>query len=108
MNVANIEKPALRRDKIDLVVEILGIARKGATKTRIMYRANMSSAGINEYLFFLIKTRLLTQTSEHNRTIYKSTEKGLSILTLYGQLTLIINENDYNESQVNASPFVYS
>jgi predicted transcriptional regulator len=105
MNVANIETSASRRDKIDILVNIIGIARRGATKTRIMYQANMNSAGINEYLSFLLETKLLTKTYENNKRIYRSTEKGLSVLELYSQLSLLINENKHNRIQAPMPPY---
>jgi predicted transcriptional regulator len=104
MYITNIDSSATRRDKLNILVEILNIARKGAPKTRIMYKANMSFTSLNECLSFLQKTRLLSISAEGNRTLYRSTERGIAVLNLYSQLTELINENDNFENQIKSPP----
>jgi len=104
MNTPNIESTATRRDKLNILVEILNIAKKGAPKTRIMYQANMSFAGISDYLPLLIKNRLLSKTSEGKRTIYRSTDKGIAVMNLYSQLNELINEDSDIVHQVKSPP----
>lgn len=73
-----------RRDRHDIVVEILRTAAEGKIKTHIMYKAKLSYAQLNEYLPLLIDNGFLENTSiRHKRNIkrvYKTTDKGLRFL----------------------------
>jgi len=73
-----------RRDRHDIVVEILRTAVEGKIKTHIMYKAKLSYAQLNEYLPLLIEKGFLENTSiRHKRVIkrvYKTTEKGQRFL----------------------------
>lgn len=46
-----IQSPSKRRDKIDIIAEITNIAKDGALKTQIMYKANLSFSQLNIYTF---------------------------------------------------------
>ena len=89
-----------RRDKLDIIVEILSIARRGAPKTRLMYQANMSYSSINGYLDYMLQNRLIAKESNNVRTIYKCTKKGDELLNLYIQITGLFNEHDSQEYQI--------
>jgi len=73
-----------RRDRHDIVAEILNHAKGGMIKTHIMYRAKLSHSQINEYLNSLIVRGLLEDTiiirKRQNTTVYKTTEKGREFL----------------------------
>ena len=106
MTCVNLDSFLNRRDRLNIVAEIINIARKGSPKTRIMYKANMSFAAVNDYLPFLLKTSLITQASDGKKTIYKSTEKGMTLLNLYSQLTELISENDHFEGNLRTPPMM--
>jgi predicted transcriptional regulator len=73
-----------RRDRHDIVVEILRTAVEGKIKTHIMYKAKLSYAQLNEYLPLLIDKGFLENTSiRHKRNlkrVYKTTDKGMKFL----------------------------
>jgi predicted transcriptional regulator len=73
-----------RRDRHDIVAEILKTARGGKIKTHIMYKAKLSYSQINEYLNLLVaKGFLENMTIKRKRqtiTMYRTTEKGLEFL----------------------------
>ena len=106
MTYTNIESFLNRRDRLNIVAEIINIARKGSPKTRIMYKANMSFAAVNDYLPFLLKTNLITRTSDGKKTIYKSTEKGMTLLNLYGKLTELMSENSSFDGMQRSPPMM--
>ena len=62
-----------RRDHLDIIAEMLEVARDGALKTKIMYEANLSFAQLNEYLSFLLEIGL-----ERLKRIYE--KAGLRVL----------------------------
>jgi|YelNatPaOPRAMG01_1025707.scaffolds.fasta_scaffold03185_3 predicted transcriptional regulator len=100
------ESAAIRRDKLRILVEILSVAQKGASKTQIMYRANMSFTGVNEYLSLLTRAQLLIETRVGKRVLYKPTEKGLAALALYSQLNSLFDASCLGEAAKTSSPLV--
>jgi predicted transcriptional regulator len=73
-----------RRDRHDIVAEILKTARGGKIKTHIMYKAKLSYSQINEYLNLLIKKGFLENMAIKRKrqiiTMYKTTRKGMEFL----------------------------
>lgn len=67
MGVVNI-----RRSRIDITLDILSIAAKGAKKTEIVYGANLNSNITNKYLDMLKQKDLIKQQDN----IFMTTDKG--------------------------------
>jgi len=72
---------AHRRSNVDIIADILRVARKGARKTRIVYGANLNFKLLNEYLTRLEKAGLIVKNPEEG--ILKTTEKGRKYLEHY-------------------------
>ena len=68
-----------RRNNLDIMAEILEIARLGAKKTWIVYRANLNYKLVKEYLDELMEKRLL----DSDGSIYQTTDQGLEFLEEY-------------------------
>ena len=83
-----------RRDKIDIIAEILNIAKDGLLKTQIMYRANLSFAQLNEYLDFLTGINLLVLEKENGKKVYKTTEKGERYIQKYDGISYILTKEE--------------
>jgi predicted transcriptional regulator len=78
-----------KRSDVDIIASILGEARKGAKKTRIMYRCNLSHRQLQVYLKFLLDMKLLMSISEERESktnFYQSTTKGRNFLDAYCKL----------------------
>ena len=73
------------RSRIRIVADILGIARQGSRKTRIMYQGNLSFDLLQKYLDMLVKHDLL-ETSGDSKKSYVATEKGRRFLEDYHEL----------------------
>jgi len=73
-----------RRDRHDIVAEILKTAREGRIKTHIMYKAKLSYSQINSYLQLLIEKGFLeNNTIKRKRqiiTVYRTTSKGVEYI----------------------------
>jgi predicted transcriptional regulator len=80
-----------RRSNLEIVADILKIAKNGAKKTRIVYGANLNFKMLGEYLDKLEKAGLLTN-SVYNDGLIKTTEKGNSYLQQYFSLKIISQE----------------
>jgi predicted transcriptional regulator len=68
-----------RRSNLEIVAEILRIARKGAKKTRIVYGANLNFKMLDEYLEKLGKAGLIAN-GEGNGGLIRTTDKGVEYL----------------------------
>ena len=93
-----------RRDKLVIMTEIIGIAKKGASKTQIMYKANLSFSQLKKYLALLSHHSFLKKSAAEGREIYKATPKGIAFMEKQQQLIDIINEQPVKNS-IEAYPF---
>lgn len=76
------------RNRLGIVANILTIARNGALKTHLMYKANLSYTMLRDYLKFLRENELLSESyyPEQRVTLYKTTDKGVRFLESYTSL----------------------
>jgi len=88
--------PRKRRDRLYIIAEILSIAREGSLKTQIMYSANLSFAQLNEYLSFLLEMKLLEIVIGNQRTLYKTTAKGVKFLQSYEEISSLLKKEEGN------------
>jgi predicted transcriptional regulator len=73
------------RNRIEIISQILEIANGGVnSKTKLMAKANLSYLQLKNYLATLSEKDLL-RYDLYTRT-FKTTEKGLRFLKVYGQL----------------------
>jgi predicted transcriptional regulator len=80
------------RNRMEIVANLLTIAKSGALKTHLMYRANLSYLMVTEYLDFLTRANLVKETVDMEGTakLYQTTEKGLKYLEVYDSLQSIV------------------
>ena len=67
------------RCSIDIVRDILTVAKGKAKKTQIMYQANLNFNQVEKYIKLLCENCLL----DHDENYYSATEKGLEFLMRY-------------------------
>ena len=68
-----------------IISQILDICINGASKTRIVYQANLNFRTINPYIELLTKNGLINVKKEQT-IIYKTTPKGLDLLDNFKQI----------------------
>ena len=86
-----------RRSRLSIIAKVLDVARRGAIKTQIMYKASLSFVQLNEYLSFILDVNLLKTVETAKKTIYKTTNKGLQYLQSYKEIEdLLKKEKDNN------------
>lgn len=75
------ETESKRRDRHDIIAQILDHAREGRIKTHLMYKAKLSYAQINEYLPLLIERGFLENMTFKRKkrmvTMYRTTQRGM-------------------------------
>jgi predicted transcriptional regulator len=86
-----------RRDRHEIVIEILKKTKLGRNKTQLMREANISFEQVKYYLDLLLKKELL-ETTEKNR--FKTTQKGLEFLEKCRSCYLFKPE-DFTEARQN-------
>jgi len=74
------------------MTEIIGIAVKGASKTQIMYKANLSFCQLKRYLTLLLNQSLLKKSEFAGRDIYKATPKGIKFMQRQQQIIDLISD----------------
>jgi predicted transcriptional regulator len=87
------------RSRSEIIGVILQTANRGATKTRIMYGAYLSSSQVTEYLAFMQSKELLMY--EEGTHLYRLTEKGLHFMGTLEEINdMICLTNDDSSDQV--------
>jgi len=76
------------RNRIEIAASLLSIARAGALKTHLMYRANLSYLMVSEYLNYLISAGLIEEKFDEDKAtkLFHTTPKGLKFLEVYESL----------------------
>jgi predicted transcriptional regulator len=81
--------PLKYRSQTDICYHILDAANGGATKTKIMYKAFLSSIQLKDYLPMLIEGGLLEFYAKIQT--FKTTEKGIRFLKAYDQISELVS-----------------
>jgi predicted transcriptional regulator len=94
-----------RRDKLNIIAQILEIAKDETLKTQIMYKANLSFAQLNDYLKFMLKINLLQKLEDNKKEIYKTTEKGMDFLQRHQKISeLLTTESESPLKSITIPP----
>jgi len=91
-----------RRDRLHIIADVLGIARNGSLKTQIMYKANLSFAQLNEYLSFLLETKLIASTTQNEKVTYRVTSKGMKFLQNYAKIRDLLKAESERKTENNS------
>jgi len=91
-----------RRDRLHIIADVLGIATNGSLKTQIMYKANLSFAQLNEYLSFLLETKLIASTTQNEKVTYKVTSKGMNFLQNYAKIRDLLKAESERKTENNS------
>jgi predicted transcriptional regulator len=73
----------LRRNDLDICADILRVARRGAKKTHLVYRANLNFSIVKKYILKLMEGGFLE--AENGR--YFTTEGGVRFLEQYEEIS---------------------
>jgi predicted transcriptional regulator len=78
-----------RRDKLEIIRSILSICKTNdATKTRIVYKANLNFKAAGIYLNWLMNKELVSKNENH----FKLTAKGTELLSNLQDISPLFNE----------------
>jgi len=82
------------RGWLEIIYFILVVCKRGSLKTHIMYKCNLNSRQVDQYLQFLVGRQLLEKEQESpdsKRYTYKATEIGRKYIEAYNHLAEIFD-----------------
>jgi predicted transcriptional regulator len=84
----DVEESAIQRNRtrVEILVNILNVARGSTLKTHILYKANLSHRQVDRYLTFLAENGMLKPVPVNGKLRYEVTEKGLEFLKDYSRI----------------------
>jgi predicted transcriptional regulator len=78
-----------KRDRIQILAELIASADGATAKTRMMYKSNLDTRALKKYLQYLMdKGFLVLVVNENDRHCYQPTEKGRQFLHDYRRVEL--------------------
>ncbi len=78
----------VKRDRIEIMADILGLCSEPQTKTKVMYGTNLSWKMLQHYLAQLQSLGLLE--AHGNSTKYVTTERGLKFVEKWRELNELL------------------
>lgn len=75
----------MKRSRHTIISQILEICRDGASKTRIVYQANLNFRTVNPYIDLLMKNDLIT-IKQGKGLLYETTENGKALAENFKQI----------------------
>jgi len=79
-----------RRGKLEIIEDVLFVARNGARKTGIVYKANLNFTRLTGYIQYLEDKDLL----EISGPLYKTTSKGKEFLQDYQKMKEVLRTEE--------------
>lgn len=81
----------MKRSRHTIISQILNICVSGASKTRIVYQANLNFRTINPYIDLLTKNGLIN-IKQGQTVLYETTERGKELMESLKQLHSELSE----------------
>lgn len=70
-----------RRREVEIMRDVLEVCLRGASKTKIVYKANLNFTRLNKYLGMLLSLGFVAEDDDPaGSVVYKTTEAGVSFL----------------------------
>lgn len=88
----SIQMVTMRRSRVDIIIDILEVAKEGANKTTIVYKTNLNFKLADKFLNLLQKHSLLENKLDNDMITkkYITTEKGKIFLKKTKDITLYL------------------
>ena len=86
------------RGWLEIVNLMLTVCERGALKTHVMYKCNLNSKQLQQYMNFMLSRELISTREEEGevkRTIYLTTDRGRKLMAAYHELADIFGISDY-------------
>jgi predicted transcriptional regulator len=80
------------RSRTEIVVQILEVASKTATETKMMYEAFLSHNQLKDYIAALESNGLISY--DEKTRLYRTTDRGFRLLRIYHQTKIASTRNE--------------
>jgi predicted transcriptional regulator len=104
---------APRRSEIEIICDILDECLDGATKTGIVYRANLNFSRLDRYLSILLGMGYLSlgvacreDNKDDTKIVYVTTEAGKRFLASFMNMQQCLERLGNHRSKVQAKPLI--
>ena len=75
------------RGWLEIIDLVLSVCDQGTLKTHVMYKCNLNSRQVQDYLELLLKFHLLAKKeADERRTVYETTDRGRRFIKAYSEL----------------------
>jgi len=91
-----------RRDRLNIIAEIMEVATESKIKTKIMYMVNLSFSQLKEYLNYLTEMGFLRIRVENGKKFYETTAKGTRYIENYREMSNFLRSQEHVENQILA------
>jgi predicted transcriptional regulator len=91
----------MRRSKNRIISDILDVCRKGASKTKIVYQANLNFNTVNPYIDLLMKNNLL-EVKPGKDVFYETTDRGIGFIDNFNQISSYFLYNEEADRQIHS------
>jgi predicted transcriptional regulator len=92
----------MKRERIEIISEMLNICINGACRTQILAQAKIKSKALDTYLDFLIKNNQL-ETYQGQYVLYKTTEKGINLMNNINRINDSLSGGLYQVNKIELS-----
>ena len=75
----------MKRSREEIFAQILNVCKNGASKTKVVYQANLNFRTVNPYLKTLIGSNLI-EVREGKKVLYETTQKGANLLEAFDRV----------------------
>ena len=82
------------RGWLEIIDLVLSVCDKGTLKTHVMYKCNLNSKQVQQYLDFVVSRNLIEVNQDPvdvKRITYKTTERGRRFMRSYNELAEIFS-----------------
>ncbi len=89
-----------RRDRLNIMAEILDVATESKLKTQIMYMVNLSFSQVKEYILFLTERGFLRVRVQNGKKIYETTLKGKLYIENYMKMSDFLRPQETDNAKI--------
>jgi len=86
------EKESGNRNRLEIIADILEVAKVGQLKTRILYDGNLNFVQLNKYLALMIKMGFLEVNTDNEKRIYRTTNRDFKYLESYEEISSLLTK----------------
>ena len=82
------------RGYLEIIYSILSACTEAALKTHVMFRCNLNSSQVQQYLAYLVERGLLEKERKANssKTSYRTSERGRRYMRAYIEVVEMLSE----------------